>query len=403
MAELTMNIPEKAFLKQVERTPLLKVYKETPEKLTDAQRAIFDQRFANIEGLMQEIRRTYPFTEEEYVFLEEYFKYDNRLNDVHFIGCDFFSDMKFMRRRVPYLYRSVGGSRSIYKNQSEPMDIRKIFQQCLNQITSGNNGFMLYSYSKCLGENLLKYANLERRSSVSYERQELTYEVRENAWINAISHKDDLSRVIMLQQYNDDMVDPYFAIDMGSARENASTYVKSWCRRNLGYEEKYLREIYDPVEDTEVVLNYVNFRKENEAFAPILAKDVLRLTFDMDALCCLIYNYFRIFVQKPKEAGVNITLQQFEEIIDENIRRNSTKEGFNAERYFKWHELFLNGGSCGYVDVERMLKRIDWEFELKCMAKKEQEFFKPQTTQPDLCWWKQVVWNAAYGYPFIIE
>lgn len=368
-------------------TDIFNINTTTLNSVQKLQLSIYEQRYKNIKDYIE--NTTKNLTDSEKDILLKYYFFSNKLNEINFIGTDFYLNTRFIKEQVPFLYRSVGrdsktGDTSIYRKCKRENHIEKILKECIRQIKTGGKG-ELYSYSKCFGLMLYKYAN------ITSEYKKLTIEIRKDAWLNAI---DDENKPVMVQEYlykyennNNEYKLPYFCIDMSNARENSTQYLREWAKewskgvkkeKKKNGKEDYLDEeiefrygddIVDPIGDAEVVTNYTNVIDEKT----IMANNVERIELSIGDFCELIYLYFKIYNEKQKNSQERVTnfIKKSIDSLPENSKQDllkilpselkslySTNENTNENQFENHNKLRNIIASC-----------IDWELEKKYMTK----------------------------------
>lgn len=370
---------------------------------------ILEQRYKNLITFIQKQSRKYTGMDAEE--LQELWFIYNDLKEINYIGTDIYADTVFVKHTVPYLYRSCPGedyhaSNRVVMGQEEPETMGKtIFEECLKQIKSGGNG-KLYSYSKSFGKMLYKYATIQGVN------QKTIIEIRKNATVNAVSedgnHAKSMQRYIREVQSRNVKTDiPYFAVDMSNAREDMVEYLKTWLDAYLG-EQRYVKryeDIYDPIGDAEVVSNFTYVCKDGKG---LLASEVKRIELNRDELCVLLYEYFKIYVQRKNME------QRFHSFIQNTL---STLRDVENGSFKTFYDSIINNTIVG-VDRSKIAdilnNHIDWNKEEMYMARCKGEraehctetahidVYKGNNAEPKSRVWKEILFGAVeYNYTHI--
>lgn len=366
---------------------------------------IMTQRYRNLCTFLDKQKDKYNLELNEVEFLKKNWFLYNDLEELKFIGTDIYSDVMFVKHNIPFLYRSVGKDNIInIKNkkieEQEKFDEigKAIFKECLEQIKSGGRG-KLFSYSKCFGKMLIKYANIIKNE------QTTTIEIRKEAWINAVTKKT--GEMMSVQGFireslekGKDVNIPLFAIDMSNVRGNSVSNLKVWLDSFLGKQEYVTRnnDIFDPVGDAEVVSNFTgDMKNEDDSF--IMCSDEIRYTLNIEEFCSLVYEYAH---ELAKMIG-NEKFQKFIELTLETIPQDSEYSVFYSGIIKK---EFLTIDQNKIADI---LSNIDWEKEKFYMsrvkAEKEKlgedipsiDIFKKDDCEGKSRYWKEIVFEGLRG------
>lgn len=337
------------------------------------QYLILKQRYLNLKAFLEKQKKKYEDLDIEE--LQELLFFYNDLKEINFIGTDMFANALFPKNKVPFLYRSVGKDTDKDKVFGEAdleysEHVHMIFKECSSQIETGGAG-KLFSYTKCFGKMLYKYATLQSGTSNTI------IEVRKEAIINAISEggKD----IISIQRYirnctirNGKSGLPYFTIDMSNARDNSVECLKYWITEFLGKQEWYWhKDIVDPIGDAEVVCNFTNTSQcENIKFYD----SVQRMEFSKDEFCVLLYKYFkkyavRIEIQNWFTSFVSNTLETLK-----NFQNGSLKCFYEKVKDENLHGI-------DYKKINDILDMVDWKNEIRYMSRRKGET-KEQNREP---------------------
>lgn len=329
----------------------------------ELQYLILQHRYINLGAFLKQQQEKYGIEEQDIIELKDLLFYYNDLKEINFIGTDMYANALFLKHKVSYLYRSVGrdtkedrvfGDADIeYKEH-----IKTIFKECLNQIETGGNG-KLFSYTKCFGKMLYKYATLQ------WESSNIVIEVRKDAIINSISEygKD----FICLQKYTRKCATkdgksglPYFSIDMSNARDNSVECLKFWITEFLGKQEWYWhKDIVDPIGDAEVVCNFTNKSECRNAY------DVKRIELSSDEFCVLLYKYFSKYAEKINDKC------WFDNFIANTL--DTLKDYQNGELKGRYEKIISDELLDQKEKVENILEMIDWENEIEYMSRRKGE------------------------------
>lgn len=365
---------------------------DTPKNITieeKLQYIILKQRYLNLGVFLEKQKNRYKYLELER--LQELLFFYNDLKEMHFIGTDMYADVLFLKSKVPYLYRSVGKEQIFETEEIEYCKhLKKIFEDCLNQIKVGNKGKM-FSYTKCFGKMLYKYTTLiECKKSV-------TIEIRKEQVINAISK--DGNNFISIQEYarnchmyQEDEKDflPYFIIDMSNVRDDKVEYLRLWFDEFLGKQDwGYYDDIVDPIGDAEVICNFTNNLQCNNF------DNVYREDFNRDELCVLLYKYFMKYAEEQRN------VDDFNRLVFttlENLKIRNIQFANFYEQIIK-DELYIN-----YEKINSILRMIDWSEEIKYMTRRESNseidpmrVYKGDNSEELSGLWKNILFNAIEG------
>lgn len=364
---------------------------------------IMKQRFVNLCKFLEKQKQKYKMDDKDVEELKELWFLHNDLKELNFIGTDIFADVLFISHRIPYLYRSVGkdNAQRVLEDKSHSDEIGStLFKECLEQIKSGGQG-KLFSYSKCFGKMLIKYANIVNGSSKT------TIEIRKNARINSIS--SDGKNNSSIQKYvretsdlNRDIDIPLFMIDMSNARENKVSNLKFWIDKYLG-EQSYVRrynDIYDPIGDAEVVTNFTGDLKNSEGNY-IMCDQICRYELDIRKFCVLLYNY------ALKYATNDAIADRFNNFIICSIKTIPNPE---TNEYYSFYNGIMND-NINCTEVNEILENIDWDNEKKYMTRVKTEkdngdlseripdidVYKESNTEIKSRIWKDILFEALRG------
>lgn len=361
---------------------------------------IMKQRFVNLCTFIEKQKQKYRMNIEDVAELKELWFLYNDLKELNFIGTDIYSNALFIRHKIPFLYRSVGkdsDTKRVLEGKTNSDEIGStLIKECLEQIKSGGQG-KLFSYSKCFGKMLIKYAN------IVYGSEETTIEIRKNSWINAICEDDNNYSI---QKYirkksglNRDVDIPLFSIDMSNARENKVANLKLWINTYLG-EQSYIKrynDIYDPIGDAEVITNFTGDLKDG-AENYIMCDRECRYTLDKSEFCYLIYKYALEYATKNE-----ITF--FDRFIKDSIE---TIPNHETNAYYILYNGIVND-NINSPAVTEILKNIDWENEKKYMTRVKAEksdsiekipmieVYKESNAENISRIWKDIVFEALRG------
>ncbi|MEG0961992.1 MAG: hypothetical protein RSF88_03900 [Lachnospiraceae bacterium] len=337
------------------------------------QYLILKQRFINLKEFLEKQKKKYEDIDVEE--LQELLFFYNDLKEINFIGTDMFANALFVKNKVPFLYRSVGKDTDKDKvfgdvDLEYSEHVQMIFKECLSQIETGDKG-RLFSYTKCFGKMLYKYATLQNGTSNTI------IEVRKEAIINAIS--EDGKDIKSIQRYirnckirNGNSGLPYFTIDMSNARDNSVECLKYWITEFLGKQDWYWhKDIVDPIGDAEVVCNFTNTSQcENIKFYD----SVQRMEFSKDEFCVLLYKYF-------KEYAIRIDIQNwFSSFVYNTLETLKNFQNGNLKCFYeKVKDDNLDG--IDYKKINDILDMVDWENEIRYMSRRKGEI-KEQNREP---------------------
>ena len=362
---------------------------------------IIKKRFSNLCKFLKKQKQKYKMLDDDVAELKELWFLYNDLKELNYIGTDIYSNVLFVRHKVPFLYRSVGkdssGERVLDSCDSDEIG-RKLIKECLEQIKSGGKG-KLFSYSKCFGKMLFKYANIIDGS------EETTIELRKNTWINSIC--DENGNHLSLQKYirknleskaeKEEIEIPCFLIDMSNARGNKVENLKLWLDTYLGKQEyvKRFEDIYDPIGDAEVVANFTGDLTDSSG-KYIMCEEVCRYPFNIEEFCSLLYKYALTYAKEIKIE------ERFNRFIDRTLKTLPDPE---TNEYFKLYQRVKNNESY----CAELLKNIDWENEKIYMprvkAEKDEttgkipmiDVYKRKDAESKSSIWKEIVFEALRG------
>ena len=366
---------------------------------------ILYQRYINLDYFLRQQQKKYGMDEQDTIELKDLLFFYNDLKEMNFIGTDMYANALFLKHKVPYLYRSVGkdtkedrifGDADIEYSEHT----KTIFKECLKQIETGRKG-ELFSYTKCFGKMLYKYATLQNEDS------NIVIEVRKDAIINAISEggKDFIS----IQKYIRDCVKkaeekaeataglPYFAIDMSNARDNSVKCLKCWIAEFLkDSNQKELwhwhKDIVDPIGDAEVVCNFTYKSKCNNSEA------VKRIKLNREEFCVLLYKYFSKYAEKNNDEN------WFKQFIKDTLTTLSTYQSGKLKEYY---EKIINDDLLKNHDkINNVLQKINWDNEIKYMSRRKgeieekkrepsyMEVYKGSNAEEYSKEWKEILFSA---------
>lgn len=350
------------------------------------QLAIYEQRYFNISTFIEKREQKKEveerLSEQEKEFLTQYYFFDNYLKEMNFIGFSFYMDANFLKQRVPYLYRCVGKD-NVGENNPEEMKIKEHVSEIMNkskeQIEMGTQG-ELFSYSKCFGRMLYKYA------SIRSKWDSVTIEVRTNTWVNVVKGEKEEHPLLMIQEYLMQNLDqegerilPYFSVDISNARNNEVKNVESWIESYLG-EQKWTnwKRLVNPIADAEVVNNFTNNTQ-------ILNENVKREKFNLDEFCILLYQYFKLYYEKVCKGDLKV----FNDFITKSI------ETIPAEYLKKYFESILVQAKEN--EYENYLNdNLDWELEKKYLTlDNEISIYKESNSEWKTLIWKEILFKAV--------
>lgn len=381
---------------------------------------ILEQRYHNLSEFIQSQCKKYHSNDSKEL-LELWFRY-NDLKEIQFIGTDLYANAVFVKHKVPYLYRSVGkgGENRVPGEKVKANEMgEKIFTECLEQIKSGGKGD-LYSYSKCFGKMLYKYANI-----LYWSDGNTKIEIRKDAYVNTVS-EDGYHTEKSLQRYiRETKTDaggtetereiPFFAVDMSNARDNSVANLKRWLDGFLGKQEYITRfhDIYDPIGDAEVVMNFTS--ADSSSGQSVLCSGVERFRLSKEEFCVLLYRYFSKYKQENLiwwyhdredcEEKTKTGMIKFQNFIQESV---ST---IQDSRIKEFYESVLNQSIPNIDDckLQKILENIDWEREIFYMRRKksekgsadggiaQMEIYKSDATDHETGMWKDILFAAVEG------
>lgn len=319
--------------------------------------AIYKQRYTNICAYVDTYLNQLSFHEK--TILKDYYFFNNDLKEMNIIGTDFYMDTKFIKNKVPFLYRCVGKDGEYnYENKNYKISdhVKEIMIQSKEQIETGGKG-QLFSYSKCFGKMLYKYA------SILNDNGKITIEIRNDALINTIQPKKESNSLFMIQEYiikcdveSGEAPLPYFSIDMSTVRGNDVKNLKKWLDSYLGKKNSY-DNVVDPIGDAEVVMNFTYLDNKNSA------SGVKRETLDMEDFCVLLYQYFKNYFVKVKKSS---NLDEFDTFI--------TKSLDTLPKYFSKDEINQILKKANNDVITNLLdKNVDWEKEKYYMTRRKED------------------------------
>lgn len=374
---------------------------------------IICQRFTNLNSFLIILKKQYNLSEDDKnELLKLWFLY-NDLKEIHFIGTDIYSDVMFVKHKVPYLYRSVGkdtksGRDNIIIKSKEDKEKQTdigtaIFNECLKQIESGGKG-NLFSYSKSFGKMLIKYANIEQRSD------KVCIELRKDAVVNCICDNSELRQYQSLQfflhiiEQKDDMIEiPYFSVDMSNARANSVNNMKLWLDEYLGKQEYVKRfcDIYDPIGDVEVVCNYTGCND-------MMCERADRYEFSKDDFCKLLYLYGLKCSEKLGEKYGRDRVKSFEDCITKTVE--TIPDGYGYKEYYEDIRRFSDINNITDDRIDQIInKKINWDNEIDYMSRQKVEkgddgemivnidIYKKKKAEHKSIIWKEIVFEAIRG------
>ncbi len=363
---------------------------------------ILQRRIKNLKSYIDILKTKYDMPADDVnELLRMWFLY-NDLKEINFIGTDLYADALFVRHKVPYLYRSVGRDKESKTNvdngstDSEKMG-KTIFNECLKQIESGGKG-KLYSYSKCFGRMLFKYANIKRGED------ETDIEIRKDAFVNCIWNEAGCKS---LQTYLHDISKseepisiPYFSIDMSNSRDDRVGNLKTWLDDFLGKQEyiKRFKDIYDPIGDAEVVSNHTGMESE-------MCNRVDRYTLTKEIFCKMVYLYGLKYSE---------TIGKCDHYCVYIQKSLGTIQEPNENRYYSFYkgitdEKCINDKTINET-INDILNRICWDNEIKYMTRQKAEkasnggeivhidIYKEDSSEAMSRIWKEIVLEAIRGH-----
>lgn len=377
---------------------LPKQFEKTEEEL---RYMILQQRLKNLNSFLAVLMEKYKLTQDDTDELSRLWFLYNDLKEIHFIGTDLYADVMFIKHKVPFLYRSVGRDNRGEQDHREkipPIEIGKtIMRECLKQIESGGEG-KLYSYSKCFGKMLFKYAN------IIFGRDGLTIEIRKDAWVNCIyqdgacaNEYESLQKYIhSLEQSSDTEVSmPYFTVDMSNARADSVKNLKLWLDDYLGKQTYIARfkDIYDPIGDAEVVSNHTG---ENN----MMCSDAKRYKLSSETFCKVLYAYGLKYAESLGRA------EDYRRYITDSIQSIPHEE---SNAYYDFFKGASDDKCIDEADIIAILDNICWDNEKIYMVKEKEEKntnedtiaqingYKENTSDPTCRIWKEIVKEAIRG------
>ena len=320
------------------------------------RKLILKQRYINLGTFLKQQQEKYGIEEQDIRELKYLLFKHNDLKEINFIGTDMYANALFLKHKVPYLYRSVGMDTkedSIFGDADiEYIDhTKEIFRECLKQIETGGKG-NLFSYSKCFGKMLYKYATLQEDNST------IVIEVRKDAIVNAISGNGKY--FISIQRYMREGVVQneknsfYFAIDMSNARDNNVECLKYWITEFLGKQKWHRhKDIVDPIGDAEVVCNFTN-KPKTQCENTEDDDGVQRFEFNQAEFCVLLYKYFSEYAAVKRDEA------WFNQFID-NTLKTLEKDHNKLKRYYK--NIIFISNSLQDINFDNIkIKNIEEEF-----------------------------------------
>lgn len=384
-----------------------RVYKESLFTSSEEKLAylIMKQRFVNLCKFIEKQKQKYEMKDEDIEELKELWFLYNDLKELNFIGTDIFSNVLFVRHRIPFLYRSVGkdSAKRVLEGKNHSDEVGStLIKECLEQIKSGGQG-KLFSYSKCFGKMLIKYANIVDEKT--------TIEIRENSWINSIS--SDGNNCYSIQKYirenserNQDIDIPLFMIDMSNAREDKVSNLKIWINTYLG-EQSYVRrynDIYDPIGDAEVVTNFTGDLKNSEG-NDLMCDQECRYDLSIEEFCILLYKYAFKYAENDNRT------EYFNAFINRSIQ---TMPNHETNLYYIFYNNIINDNKECSKAVSAILEKIDWSNEKKYMTRVKAEksnsnekmpaidVYKESNAEIKSRIWKDIIFEALRGnYEYI--
>lgn len=367
------------------------------------QYLIYKKRYGNLCKYLEKLKESRNEKYKEKLNIKDALKYllffDNPLNEFNYIGTDLYANALFIQSEVPYLYRCVGKDgaesedmeRFVNESSESTLDsdeaekhvdrkdiVIQIFEHVLSQIEFNNSydarkdAEGMYSYSKCFGLSLYKYANLLSRDS------SVTFEIREGASLNSVFYENEaksLHEFAVMCSSGDISIAklPYFCVDMSNARDNDVDKLKIWIKNDMKIKRewaKYIKDIIDPIGDAEVVCNFTGLNNM------ILCNNVRRYTIiGRDAFCTLLYAYFKTYAVKrdEKEKGFN---NNFDSFVKNSIETlpipDPDHDPDNIQNYFNSiidnYQLVNDKLTVGDETI-----CIDWNNEINYMSRKNKK------------------------------
>lgn len=337
---------------------------------------IYRQRYRNL----QEYCARFVDAEDRN-FLCDYWFFVNGLHEFTFLGPDFCRDICLTPETLPYLYRIGSRDTDITQdkqdNQKEfdalktaceqgESPIACIISQVDDQISKNVSQTTTYSYSKCLGVDLFKYATVQTPSICT---PKVCVEVRKNAPVNQILFPGKDPEQLNLYAYDlacrkasDSYKNfPYYSVDVsqyrkpGDSKEKKKLAIVHWLESFTHKKHNFYNEIFDPELDREVVRNFQSV----EICFP--GETVERFTFHMDELLILLLKYAVKLAEKTP-AGKELP-QRFRGAFNRRCCKLTEKE----KTYLKEHctqlkELFDKNDRDA-----TLLESVDWNNECKWM------------------------------------
>lgn len=387
---------------------------------------ILEQRYHNLSEFTRKQCKKYHSNDSKEL-LELWFRY-NDLKEIQFIGTDLYANAIFVKHKVPYLYRSIGKD-EMHRVQEEKAKANemgvgeRIFQACLEQIESGKNG-NLYSYSKCFGKMLFKYAN-----SLYWSNRNTKIEIRKDAYVNAVSEDGYHSEKSLQKYIREAKADvggteterelPFFAVDMSNARDDSVKNLKCWLDGFLG-KQKYttrFNDIFDPIGDAEVVTNFTG----SGSGQSVLCSGVERFELSTKAFCVLLYRYFSKYKQECSirwyhgmddcDEKAKTEMGKFESFIRKSVDTIQVSEIKEfCESVLK--QSISNADDCM---LQKIMENIDWEREIFYMRRVKSEkgsadgeiapmhIYKSDDITSETKLWKDILFAAVEGKYLYID
>lgn len=345
---------------------------------------IMQQRYENLCAFLGRQKEKYNLTETDVNELRKIWFIYNDLKEIHFIGTDIYSDTMFVKHKIPYLYRSVGRDTETQKDKVSSRKMgKKIYEECLKQIEAGGRG-SLFSYSKCFGRMLFKYANIKK-----YDYKEITIEIRKDPWINVIFNEKGEKQSIqgylrnLLEKEEREIVIPHFSVEVSNVRDDDVENLKKWFEDYLGEKMRTGRneKIYDPIGDAEVVSNFTN--KDETG----LCSKVIRYTLNEHEFCVLLYKYTKEFMKQKRKTD------ELKKRICETLEGLEPRDKKYCEKIMNDEENDVN------ENVKPILQYIDWENEKGYMTEENLEFeiYKDKSAENQSSIWKNTLKAAING------
>ena len=363
---------------------------------------IMTQRYRNLCEFLGRQKNKYNLHPSDIESLKNNWFLYNDLRELHFVGTDIYSDAMFIKHKVPFLYRSVGKDavkESVLEGTTSFNEIGyTIFKECLEQIKSGGKG-KLFSYSKCFGKMLIKYANIRTGETTTI------IEIRKESWVNVITRKS--GEVMSIQEFirdalknGKDVEIPLFTIDMSNARENSVNNLKAWINDFLGeqtYTKRY-NDIYDPIGDAEVVSDFTG-EIAGEAGSAVMCSEEKRYDLNVEEFCSLLYEYAIKFSERRR-------ITYFQTFVETSLKSMPANSEYYAFYSNIMEKKFVN---IDYQKIAALLECIDWDKEAFYMSRVKEEkresdgnipsidIYKEDSSETKSRIWKEIVFEGLRG------